>query len=72
MIEGPASEIENPKYNDNLLYVRNNDFFERTERKTDITYLNYQSFLLYKSKYSKCYDKWKYICMKRADENFKL
>lgn len=51
VIEGPAPEIEYPDSNDNLLYVRNNDFFDRIERKTNITYLNYVAFELYMGKY---------------------
>lgn len=72
VIEGPAPEIENPDSDDDLLYVRNNDFFERTERKTDITYLNYDAFKLYTDKYTEYHNKWKYICLKAVDKNFQL
>lgn len=72
VIEGPAAEIEKPDFNDNMLYVRVNDFIERSERKTDITYLNYQSFKLYIGRHKGYHNKWKYICLKVIDEDFKL
>lgn len=72
VIEGPAAEIEKPDFNDSMLYVRINDLIDRNERKTDITYLNYQSFKLYMGRNREYDNKWKYICFKVVDEGFQL
>lgn len=72
VIEGPAPDIEYPDSDDDVLYIRNNDFFERLERKTDITYLNYDAFKLYTEKYKEYRNKWKYICLKATDKDFQL
>lgn len=74
VIEGPAPENENLDLNGDMIYVRNNDFHNRNEKKTDITYLNYQAFESYKKQYKRYHNKykWKFICYKQTDANFRL
>lgn len=72
VIEGPAPDTEHLDITDNVVYVRSNDFVNRQEKETDILYLNYVSFKLYKSKYERQHNQWKYICFKSIDQSAHL
>ncbi len=65
VIEGPAPEIEDIDFKGQVLYIRNNDFIDRDEKKTDITYLNYYAFKLYQAEPEKYRKQWKYVCLKK-------
>lgn len=71
VIEGPVQEIQTTDFDDSAVYVRNNDFLNRSEKMTDITYLNYYAYKLCKMNPEEHKNKWNFICLKKADKDFR-